>query len=575
MLLERLEGVAVATKHALDEAKVFHTLRTATAQQRPGLVAGLGLTVWIALLALSFLGVHRGLWTPDEPREAEISREMLLSPGVVPTLNDRPFVEKPPLYYWTVAGAFALAGGPSAASARAVSGLAGFLTLVLVWAWGRRAHSPAVGLLAAVMLATSVQFLVSTHWVLLDPMLMLFTTAAAWAAWELLDGQEGWMPAVVLYLAAILALWTKGLIGPLLLGAGLGCFSLVERHRRVGRRLHLLPGAISLAVALAVLVGFIDLSGGHAAVWQWAWVNHVQRFVHPTTTGHRKPLPYYLWTLPVAVLPWIVPLVDALRPSRWKGAARGLGLKRYAASLVVGMLLVLSASSTKRETYLLPLLPPLFLLLAVVSFERWEESRQRARWGSAWWSQLGVVGFVAMAPAIGAMAYRHRADPLAVSVLVAGLALCTVSGLAVRRQQPRRAAAALLACALVAAAGLAVLPGRTLDGDKDMAPFVAGIGSDLPPGEPVYAVGVDETLEGIVPFVTGRRVVAVEESSLVGATADARTRPPFVVVQSGHGHPADPLAGAPYVFQQGRLFGNARWIGLWRLSQAGLAATRR
>ena len=33
----------------------------------------------------------------------------------------RRFVEKPPLYYWSVAGLFALTGGPSATAARAVS----------------------------------------------------------------------------------------------------------------------------------------------------------------------------------------------------------------------------------------------------------------------------------------------------------------------------------------------------------------------------------------------------------------------------------------------------------------------
>jgi 4-amino-4-deoxy-L-arabinose transferase-like glycosyltransferase len=61
------------------------------------------------LVLLSAAGLGRGLWTPDEPREAEISREMFLSPGVIPTVNAHPFAEKPPLYYWTVAAAFAAA----------------------------------------------------------------------------------------------------------------------------------------------------------------------------------------------------------------------------------------------------------------------------------------------------------------------------------------------------------------------------------------------------------------------------------------------------------------------------------
>ena len=55
------------------------------------------------LFVACWLAIGRDLWTPDEPREAEISREMWLAPSVVPTLNGRPFIEKPPLYYWTSA----------------------------------------------------------------------------------------------------------------------------------------------------------------------------------------------------------------------------------------------------------------------------------------------------------------------------------------------------------------------------------------------------------------------------------------------------------------------------------------
>src|SRR5262249_2397933 len=47
------------------------------------------------LLVTSFLSLGRDVWTPDEPREVEIGREMWLAPKVVPTLNDERFIEKP------------------------------------------------------------------------------------------------------------------------------------------------------------------------------------------------------------------------------------------------------------------------------------------------------------------------------------------------------------------------------------------------------------------------------------------------------------------------------------------------
>ena len=106
-------------------------------------------------------------------------------------------------------------------AARAVSVTAGVATLLLLLQWGARAHSRTAGLIAAAMLATSLQFMVSTHWVLIDPLLMLATTAAAWAAWELLARHDSAHARLGLYLALVLALWIKGLIGPALIGAGL------------------------------------------------------------------------------------------------------------------------------------------------------------------------------------------------------------------------------------------------------------------------------------------------------------------------------------------------------------------
>ena len=103
-----------------------------------------------------FLGLARGLWTPDEPREAGIGREMYADPGVIPTLNGQPFIEKPPLYYWATALSFGIAGGPSVSAARAVSGLAGALTLAVVFLWVWRALSLDAAAVATVLLATSV-----------------------------------------------------------------------------------------------------------------------------------------------------------------------------------------------------------------------------------------------------------------------------------------------------------------------------------------------------------------------------------------------------------------------------------
>jgi len=60
---------------------------------------------------------HRGLWTPDEPREADIAWRMSQqSDRTLPHLADMPFLEKPPLSYWLSAASIEKSGDSPAAA---------------------------------------------------------------------------------------------------------------------------------------------------------------------------------------------------------------------------------------------------------------------------------------------------------------------------------------------------------------------------------------------------------------------------------------------------------------------------
>ena len=89
---------------------------------------------WVILICLATLvfGIAgHALWTADEPREAEIAREMAAGGSwIIPHLAGVPFVEKPPLYYWLSALAMMTAGKivGTTAAARAVAALCGDLT---------------------------------------------------------------------------------------------------------------------------------------------------------------------------------------------------------------------------------------------------------------------------------------------------------------------------------------------------------------------------------------------------------------------------------------------------------------
>ena len=334
------------------------------------------------------------------------------------------------------------------------------------------------------------------------------------------------------------------------------------------RRLHVVAGsgallALTGVLALAIYAG----SGGHA-VCEWLWVNHVQRFVHPQNTGHEQPFYYYSSALPIAVFPWWVPFASLFRPSRWRAdAGPGRELRVYLGGLALGMLLLLSAAATKRGLYLLPLLPPLFLLLASEAAHWWARLPRGRLGGAAWWLQVALVVLLAAGPVALGARYLHSIDAPSVAALVVVGALTAFAFAASRRGRRGQAAAALAACAVTGVVALLVVLVHRAAPQKDLSPFVAEIDARLEPGEPVYALGdLDETLFGIVPFVTGRPVVPITPAAIT------ERQPDCVFVQNGEGGRGAATPEPPYELDRDRLFGPERYLALWcRTANAGTA----
>src|SRR5215469_11986062 len=88
---------------------------------------------------LFFYGIAQfGLIGADEPRYAQVAREMLRqNDWITPTLGGRPWLEKPPLYYWQAMLVYK-AIGVSDSAARIPSALNAALLVVAVYFFFRR-----------------------------------------------------------------------------------------------------------------------------------------------------------------------------------------------------------------------------------------------------------------------------------------------------------------------------------------------------------------------------------------------------------------------------------------------------
>jgi dolichol-phosphate mannosyltransferase len=322
-----------------------------------------GLVLIVAGL-LFFSRLRTPLLEPQEARYAEIPRQMLEQGHLlVPHLHDQPYLDKPPLLYWSVMASYQLFGIRDV-SARMVPGLTGVLTVLVVYLWGRRLLGSRAGLCAALVLALTPGFIYRGRMLTFDTMLMLWVTIALASA-HLAIGAGRWRPGWWLVSAGAcgLGLLTKGPVTLVLVLVPVVLLVYLDhRLARPAWRSWLVYLGVAGVVAAPWYVAATIHQPGFAH--EFFWRHHVVRFVAPF--DHAKPVWFYLPGLLLGLLPWslLLPGMVALLFDRSGQAAE----RRPAAlgfALVSGlwMLVFFSASGCKRPTYLLPALPPLALAL--------------------------------------------------------------------------------------------------------------------------------------------------------------------------------------------------------------------
>jgi 4-amino-4-deoxy-L-arabinose transferase-like glycosyltransferase len=321
--------------------------------------------VLLMAVALFFLRLRAPLLEPQEPRYAEIPRQMLAEGRfLVPVLHGEPYLDKPPLLYWLVMGSYAVFGVHDWA-ARLTPGLAGVLTVLLTYWWGRRAVGERAGLCGAMILCLSAGFVYRQRMLNMDSLLCLWVTAALASAHTALSSgrflrQHWWLMSAA---ACGLALLTKGPVALVLIATPLLLYTFLEpRCLRPSWCDWSIFAVVAVAVAapwyVAVMIKEPDFA------YTFFWRHHVERFLTPF--DHEKPAWFYLPGLLAGMLPWTLLLPGflrflcrrSLRAAQRRPAALGFFLM---SSLLC--ILFFSASGCKRPAYILPALPTLALAL--------------------------------------------------------------------------------------------------------------------------------------------------------------------------------------------------------------------
>ena len=325
------------------------------------LVAFCGFLFFYGLGAFGLLGA-------DEPRYAQIAREMLeRSDWITPTLQGKPWLEKPVLYYWQAMLSFRVAG-VSDQTARLPAAFDAALLIAAIY-WFLRRFRPGSELDGALITASCAGVIGFARAAATDmPLAAAFSIALlAWYAWY-----ESRRPIYLaaFYIALALGTLAKGPVAPALAAVIILLFVAVKRDWRAIPRTLWIPG---IAVYLAVMLPwYIAVQLRNPEFFRFFILEHNLARFSQDVYHHHQPFWFYLPVFLLAMMPWtfllILAVVERVRLIWAEGKeAFSSPEASWPLFLLIWMLvpiLFFSASQSKLPGYILPAVPAGALLIA-------------------------------------------------------------------------------------------------------------------------------------------------------------------------------------------------------------------
>ncbi len=472
--------------------------------------------IWFANLE------YRTLIKPDEGRYAEIPREMAASGDwVTPRLNDLKYFEKPPLQYWATATAYTVFGEHQWTS-RLWAALTGFAGLLMVWFVGLRLFGREAAGYAAMLLGSSMLYVMMGHINTLDMGVTFFITLGIFA---LLLGQSetdlrwqrNWM--LLAWAGMALAVLSKGLMGIILPGTAVFLYCMVQRDLSVLKRMNWLPG-IAVFLLITAPWFYLVMKANPEFFGRFFIYEHYTRFT-TKDLGRYQPWYYFVPILLAGALPWTVLMLDSLyRIAVGKQFERS---DRYNAFKPEHFLLVwavfiyvfFSISGSKLPSYLLPMFPAMALLMG----QRIAQMKERV----LFWQIAPVVpvALLFLVLAFGVEKFADTPNQMAlyphygIWLVSASLLLLTgvLGGMALLWHGRKTAAVMLLSVASLLAVQVGVSGYNTVARERSAKHIAEAIRDQAKPPIPFYSV---ITYEQTLPFYLQRTFTLVQYQDEMG-----------------------------------------------------------
>lgn len=379
---------------------------------------------WTVVFIFLFLLGTRGLNEPDEGRYAEIGREMAeTGDWLVPNIWYVPHLDKPPMTYW-LAGASIAAFGLNEWAIRLPFALCGLSGVWAIYLLGLSLGGRRVGQWSGLILSCSLLYFAISRFVMTDIILLQFicwTIYFGWRAWRCLDEPEAeaanadeedpdFSPdqmargrgakASFLWQMAVWAMVAGGFLtkGPLIfLIPAFAFIPLLIWQRKQKQR---------LSIIMIALVPGLSLFAILALPWYLLLFDHIKEafdyMVKGQVVGHALkaaaknrggPVYYFVPILLFGFLPWTVLLGWLWRKAHWGGLSQ---VQKEGWVMLSGWSVLtfvfFSINSAKLPHYILPMMPPLAVMVAL-RWRDWEKAEECPRWV---WRAVMVSPLVAM-----------------------------------------------------------------------------------------------------------------------------------------------------------------------------------
>jgi 4-amino-4-deoxy-L-arabinose transferase-like glycosyltransferase len=484
------------------------------------------LALLAALPALAAIG-SRSFFSPDEANYAQVAREMAQTGDLlVPHRDGAVWLNKPPLAFWLLAGAFAAIGWglPAAIALNALLTL-GTAVLVAHRAGGLRTAS---GRMAGVVYLTAFLPVMVAQSAMTDAALVALTTAAV-----VLFLERGRGTAILSGAAFGLAILAKGPVAPLVVVPALAAAALAAPERkRVAAR----AGTVVLT-GLAVVAPWVAAVAARGLlpqlVGQFLGQEVLARAVDAWNIA--EPFWFYLPLLWLMAFPWGTHLLLASRGMSER--ERGPWWRRpdtaAEAAAVVVPVLAFSLARNKLPHYLLPIMPWLACWLGRAFGARRPSRPARADRAVA--AGALVVGPMAL---LAVAWFSQRLAPAGVlpawSFALLGAVAATLAGLAALELlgNTRVAAPGLaaLGIATVLALDLGIIP--HLERQRIDRPVAEATSRELPSGG--IPIAHDRWRSAYLAYGPRGWVCTSTREELASALRDARAagRSPLVVTSA-------------------------------------------